>query len=53
MESFFSEDDLFDILEELDEMETENETAYVSEEEDEEIAASNRRYEEIIKKYSI
>jgi hypothetical protein len=51
MENFFSEDDLLDILEELDEMDSESDISIASE--DEEIAASNRRYEEIIKKYKM
>lgn len=45
MEQFFSDEDLMDLLEQLDEVEM---TA-LPEEPDEEMEASNRRYMEIIK----
>lgn len=45
METFFTDEDLFDILEELKDEEIEND------EDDVEMEASNRRYEEIIKKH--
>lgn len=47
MEQFFSDEDLMDLLEQLDEVEM---TA-LPEEPDEEMEASNRRYMEIIKKH--
>jgi hypothetical protein len=47
MQDFYSEDDLKDVLSELND-ESEGDKA---EEEDEEMQASQRRYEEIIKKY--
>jgi hypothetical protein len=45
MEKLISDDDLFDLLAELEEEEP------VEEELDEEMEASNRRYQEIIKKH--
>ena len=51
MEMFFSDDDLSDILEELDEI-TEIEEP-ISDEELREMEASERRYEEIICKHKL
>lgn len=49
MEQFFTDDDLFGLLEEL-----EKEDAAIQEiGEDEEVQASNRRYEEIIRKHKM
>lgn len=45
MESFISDDDLLDLLEELDDLDAE--VAQM----DQEMEASSRRYEEIIKKH--
>ena len=47
MEQFFTDDDLFDILEELDQEQVE-----ISEDEAE-MEASNRRYREIIQKHKM
>lgn len=47
MEQFLTDDDLFGLLEELDQEEAELEFLEV------EMAASNRRYEEIIQKHKI
>ncbi len=47
METFFTDDDLFDLLQQLDEENAEIELP----ESDTEIEASNRRYEEIILKH--
>lgn len=47
MEMFFTDDDLLDLLEELDEQEAEIELI----ESELELEASNRRYEEIILKH--
>lgn len=47
MEMFFSDDDLFDLLEELNEQDAEIEVL----ESQMEIEASNRRFEEIILKH--
>lgn len=47
MESFFTDDDLFDLLEELDQENAELEVM----ESEAEIKASNRRFEEIILKH--
>lgn len=47
METFFTDDDLFDLLQELDEENAEIEIL----ETETEIEASNRRYEEIILKH--
>lgn len=47
MEQFFTDDDLFGLLEELGQEETENGELEI----DAEMEASNRRYEEIIRKH--
>lgn len=47
MEQFFTDDDLFGLLEELDK----EEAALEEMEEDLEMEASNRRYQEIIRKH--
>ena len=47
MEHYISDEDLFGLLDELDSQEL------AEEPDDEEMEASNRRYEEIIKKYKI
>lgn len=47
METFFTDDDLFDLLEELDQENAEIEVL----ESEEEMEASNRRFEEIILKH--
>lgn len=47
MEQFFTDDDLFGLLEELDK----EEAALEEMEEDLEMEASNRRYQEIIQKH--
>ena len=47
MEQFFTDDDLFGLLEELDK----EEAAIEEMEEDLEVEASNRRYQEIIRKH--
>ncbi len=47
MEQLISDDDLFDLLDELDSQELAEEPL------DEEMEASNRRYQEIIKKYKM
>lgn len=49
MEQFFTDDDLFGLLEELDK----EEAALEEMEEDLEMEASNRRYQEIIRKHRI
>lgn len=49
MEQFFTDDDLFGLLEELDK----EEAALEEMEEDLEMEASNRRYEEIIRKHKM
>ncbi|MCI8792738.1 MAG: hypothetical protein HFG38_08025 [Eubacterium sp.] len=49
MEQFFTDDDLFGLLEELDK----EEAALDEMEEDLEMEASNRRYQEIIRKHRI
>ncbi len=49
MEQFFTDDDLFGLLEELDK----EEAALEELEEDLEMEASNRRYQEIIRKHRI
>lgn len=47
MEQYISDDDLFGLLDELDSQELADEPV------DEEMEASNRRYQEIIKKYKV
>ncbi len=49
MEQFFTDDDLFGLLEELDK----EEAALDEMEEDLEMEVSNRRYQEIIRKHRI
>lgn len=49
MQEFYSDDDLKDVLSELAEEDVPEEA--LTEEEKEEMEASQRRYEEIIKKY--
>ena len=49
MEQFFTDDDLFGLLEELDK----EEAALDEMEEDLEMEASNRRYQEILRKHRI